>query len=73
MNSNASDLENLENATNEFNRKDTQAFLALAKKRMLTYDDKEKVFGLVINPTMVKLMYGYVSTAVVGVVLGILK
>ena len=56
MNSNASDLENLENAKNEFNRKDTQAFLALAKKRMLTYDDKEKVFGLVINPTMAKLM-----------------
>ena len=44
-----------------------------SKRRMLTYDDKEKVFGLVINPTMVKLMYGYLSTAVVGVVLGILK
>ena len=70
MNSSA---ENLENATEEFKRKGTQAFLALAKKRILTtYDDDEKVFDLVINPTMVKLMYGSLSTAVLGVVLGLL-
>ena len=46
------------------------SFLEIAKKRIQTYDETETLFGLTINATMARSIFGFISTAIVGVLVG---
>ena len=49
------------------------SFLAITKTRIQQSDVSEKLCGIVINQGTVRVVYAYMSTAVIGTVLGMLR